>query len=122
MGKQTGTLVALVFVARDLTHRQHLRTMSYAEHVALGAFYKKVIPLVDEFVEAYQGRFNDLLEITLGDNDFEGEIADILEQQMAWIEDNRESICPKAETALNNSLDEIVTLYQRTLYKLRFLS
>jgi hypothetical protein len=120
--KKTGMMVAMIFVARDLTHRQHLRTGSYAEHVALGAFYEGVIPLVDGFVEAYQGRFNELLEIPLGDNEFEGEISDILEQQMAWIDDNRAQICPKTETALNNSLDEIVTLYQSTLYKLRFLA
>ena len=120
--KKTGMMVAMIFVARDLTHRQHLRTTSYAEHVALGAFYEGVIPLVDGFVEAYQGRFNELLDIPLGDNEFEGEISDILEQQMAWIDDNRAQICPKTETALNNSLDEIVTLYQSTLYKLRFLA
>lgn len=122
MSKMTGQMVAMVFVARDLTHRQHLRTGSYAEHKALGGFYEGVIPLVDAFVEAYQGQFNELLDIPLIDNEFEGEISDILEQQMAWIDDNRPSICPKSESALNNALDEIVTLYQTTLYKLRFLA
>lgn len=112
----------MVFVARDLAHRQHLRTGSYAEHVALGAFYEGIIPRVDGFVEAYQGRFNELLDIPLGDNEFEGAIDEILEQQMAWIEDNREKICPKEESALNNELDTVVNLYQTTLYKLRFLA
>lgn len=112
----------MIFVARDLTHRQHLRTTSYAEHMALGAFYEGVIPLVDGFVEAYQGRFNELLDIPMADNEFEGDISEILEQQMSWIEDNREKICPKKETSLNNALDEIVGLYQSTLYKLRFLA
>ncbi len=120
--KQTGMMVAMIFVARDLTHRQHLRTTSYAEHMALGAFYEGVIPLVDGFVEAYQGRFNELLDIPMADNEFEGDISEILEQQMSWIEDNREKICPKKETSLNNALDEIVGLYQSTLYKLRFLA
>jgi hypothetical protein len=120
--KQTGMMVAMVFVARDLTHRQHLRTTSYAEHMALGAFYEGVIPLIDGFVEAYQGRFNELLDIPMADNEFEGDIGEILEQQMAWIDDNRGQICPKEESALNNALDEIVTLYQSTLYKLRFLA
>lgn len=112
----------MIFVARDLTHRQHLRTTSYAEHMALGGFYEGVIPLIDGFVEAYQGRFNELLDIPMADNEFEGDIGDILEQQMAWIEDNRELICPKKDTSLNNALDEIVMLYQSTLYKLRFLA
>jgi len=115
-------MVSMVFVARDLAHRQHLRTGSYAEHKALGAFYKEIIPRVDGFVDAYQGQFNGLLDITLGDNEFEGSIDEILEQQMAWIEDNREKICPRKESALNNELDTVVNLYQTTLYKLRFLA
>jgi hypothetical protein len=119
---KAGELVAMVFVGRDMAHRAHLRTRSYAEHMALGGFYEGIIALVDGFAEGYQGRFNELLDIPLADNDFEGEIADVLEQQMAWIEDNREGIAPRDETALHNALDEIVSLYQSTLYKLRFLS
>jgi hypothetical protein len=122
MSKHTGTMVSMIFVARDLTHRQHLRTVSYAEHVALGEFYEKVIPLIDAFVEAYQGRFNEIVEIPLGDNEFEGEISDILQQQLAWIDDNRAKVVPKNEPALNSSLDNIVNLYEVTLYKLRFLA
>lgn len=114
-------LVGLLFLARDLAHRQHLRTRSYAEHMALDGFYNGVIPLVDSFAEQYQGRFNELLSVPLMDNSYEGEIADVLDQQMAWIEDSREDICPRSETALHNAIDEIVALYQSTLYKLRFL-
>ena len=77
---------------------------------------------MDAFVEAYQGRYNELLEIPLVENDFEGEIADVLNQQLAWIEDNREDVCPRTESALHNLIDEIVTLYQRTLYKLKLLN
>lgn len=121
MSKQAGQMVAMVFVGRDMAHRAHWRTHSYAEHMALGAFYEGVIELLDGFVEQYQGRYNELLDVPLADNEFEGEIADILEQQMAWIEDNREQICSRDETALHNVIDEIVGLYQTTLYKLRFL-
>lgn len=122
MSKHAGQLVALAFLGRDLAHRAHLGTRSYAEHVALGEFYEGVIPLVDSFAEAYQGRYGELLEIPLMDNEFEGEIADVLEQQMAWIEDNREKVCPRSESALHNEIDAIVHIYQTTLYKLRFLA
>jgi hypothetical protein len=120
--KHAGQMISMAFLGRDLAHRAHLRTTSYAEHQALGEFYEGVIPLVDSFAEAYQGRFNDLLDIPLIDNEYEGEIADVLEQQMAWIEDNREKICPRKESSLHNEIDSIVSLYQRTLYKLRFLA
>ncbi len=114
--------VALVFLGRDMAHRAHLKTRSYAEHMALGGFYEGVIPLIDSFAEAYQGRYNELLDVPLMDNEFEGEIADVLEQQMAWIEDHREQICPRDESALHNEIDAVVALYQQTLYKLRFLA
>jgi hypothetical protein len=122
MGKKTGEMVSMVLLGRDLAHRAHWKTTSYAEHMALGAFYEGILVPLDAFVEQYQGQFNQRLEVPLGDNDFEGDISEILDQQLMWIEKNRQEICPKNETALNNVLDEIAALYQSTLYKLRFLS
>ena len=122
MSLNAGSYVALLFLARDLAHRAHLRTRSYAEHVALNGFYENIIEHADSFAEAYQGRFNELLDIPLVDNEFEGEIADILEQQLEMIEASRQAIVPRSETALQNIIDEAVALYQSTLYKLRFLA
>jgi hypothetical protein len=105
-----------------LAHRAHWKTTSYAQHVALQQFYESVLARLDEFVEQYQGRYDELLDVPLADNEFEGAIADVLDQQLAWVEDNREKICPREESALHNVIDEIVAIYQSTLYKLRFLS
>lgn len=116
--KKTGEMVAMVLLGRDLAHRAHWRTTSYAEHMALGAFYDALVPLIDQFVEQYQGAMRARLDVPLADNEFDGEIEEILEQQMAWIEDNRTSICPRDETALHNVIDEIVGLYQKTIYLL----
>jgi hypothetical protein len=115
-------MVAMVLLGRDLAHRAHWKTPSYAAHMALQGFYEGVLPLLDGFVEQYQGRYQELLDVPLADNEFEGEIADVLDQQMAWIEDNRAKICPREESSLHNIIDEIVGIYQSTLYKLRFLS
>jgi hypothetical protein len=107
-----------------MAHRAHLKATgpgSFAAHMALGNFYEWIVERADAFAEAYQGRYNELLEIPLLENEYAGEIADVLEQQMAWIEDNREQICKRNETALHNLIDEAVALYQSTLYKLRFL-
>lgn len=114
--------IGLLFMSRDVAHREHLRTSSYAAHKALNKFYEGVIELADSFAEAYQGRFNRLLDIPLLDNRNDGEIADVLQSHCDWIEENRTAICPKTETAINNIIDEIVGLYYSTLYKLRFLS
>lgn len=122
MKKLAGEMVAMVMLGRDLAHRAHWKTSSYSEHKALQEFYEKVVDVLDTFVEQYQGRYNELLDVPLADNEFEGEIADILDQQMAWIEDNRTNICSRDETALHNVIDEIVGTYQRALYRLRFLA
>ena len=117
-----GRMVSMVLLGRDLAHRAHWRTASYSEHVALERFYGTVLGQVDQFVEAWQGQYNELLDVPLADNDFEGEIADVLEQQMAWIQDNREAVVPGGEASLLNMIDTIVGVYQTTLYKLRFLA
>jgi len=122
--REASQYVALLFLARDMAHRAHLKATgpgSFAAHNALGSFYEGIVQRADAFAEAYQGRYNELLDIPLLENEYAGEIADVLEQQMTWIEDSREQICKRNETALHNLIDEAVSLYQSTLYKLRFL-
>lgn len=117
----SGQFVSMLFLARDIAHIVHLKTRSFAEHKTLEGFYDSVIPLADDFAQQYQGRFNEALEIPLSTNENKGTIADVLEKQMQWIEDNRQAIVPRTETAIQNKIDEIVALYQNTLYQLRFL-
>ena len=51
-----GRLIALLFLSREYAHRAHLRTTSYAQHVALGEFYPSIVDIADSLTEAYQGR------------------------------------------------------------------
>lgn len=51
-----GRLIAIMFLSRDVAHREHLRTQSYAQHMALGSFYEGIIDRADAIAEAYQGR------------------------------------------------------------------
>lgn len=122
MENKAGMFTAIVLLGRDLSHRAHWKTDSYSVHVALQEFYESVLEFIDEFVEKYQGRFGERIDVPLADNEFEGDISDILEQQMAWIEDNRDAIVDRSETALHNVIDEVVGVYQRALYKLRMLA
>ena len=116
-----GKYVALLFLARDIAHRVHLKTRSYAEHKALNEFYDEIVDKADDFAEAYQGCYNELLNIPLLTNEYKGNIVDVLEKQKQWIESNRNAIVPRENTALHNIIDEAVGLYDSTLYKLRFL-
>ena len=119
-----GQFIAVLFLARDLAHRAHLRTTgpgSFAAHEALGEFYPAVVDLADTLTEAYQGCELVLIDIPLLDNEFPGEIKESLQAQLKWLKANRYKAVKREETHLQNIIDEIVALYDRTIYKLHFL-
>lgn len=51
-----GEFVMKALHARTNAHVLHLKSRSYARHVALGDFYDVLVDLLDGYVEAYQGR------------------------------------------------------------------
>lgn len=101
-------------------HILHLTTKSYAEHKALQGYYTKVDDLVDDFVEAFQGKYGLLHDFTA---DY------VLPEQpvayMTYLKDEvatlRRSEKFPQDSELQNSVDEIAQLIDSTLYKLRFL-
>lgn len=116
-----GQFIALLFLARDLAHREHLRTVSFAQHMALGEFYPAIVDLADSLAEAHQGRHGIIKDIPLLESEYKGSIAEILRQQLAWLEKNRYKAVPKEDTPLQNIIDEVVSQYLSTLYKLENL-
>lgn len=114
--------VGMLFLARDVTHSVHLNTRSYAKHVALQGFYEGVVGLADDFAEAYQGRHGLIGPITLMSAKKTSNVVEFLQDQLAEIDANRYKFCDKEETSIQNIIDEIVSLYESTLYKLRFLA
>lgn len=121
-----GNFIAVLFLARDIAHLEHLRTTgpgSDARHRALAEFYEEIISLADELTESFQGR--EILEGRPGvvdiprlDNAFPGEIIGSMKKQCKWIESNRYKAVPKADTVLQNIIDEVVKRYLRTIFKL----
>lgn len=110
--------VSLVLLARDVTHLAHWKTKSYAEHKALNEFYDGVLELIDGFVEQYQGYYGNRMDIKRSEDDGKASPKEVLEYQCEWIEMKRYSICAKEDTALQNTIDEILRQYQSTLYML----
>ena len=115
-----GEFIALLFLAREIAHREHLKTKSYAQHKALGKFYPAIIGLADQIAEAYQGCEGKLLTIPYLKNTSQGSIDSILKAQLDWIVKHRAKLTD--ETSIQNLIDEVVAQYQSTLYKLKFLS
>jgi hypothetical protein len=113
-------IIGLLFYARTITHMEHLKTKSYAQHVALGSFYDGIIDLADSLAEAYQGCEGIMKDIPIFGKASTESIDDFLENQMNMIEKLRKSASSKS--AIQNIIDEVVGLYLSTLYKLRNLS
>ena len=114
--------VGILFLARDVTHSVHLNTRSYSKHKALNKFYDEIIEVADDFAEAYQGRHGLIGPISLMSAKKTSNVIEFLEGQLAEIESVRYDVCDKADTSMQQLIDNIVQLYLSTLYKLRFLA
>lgn len=115
-------LIAIMFLSREIAHREHLNTKSYAQHMALGSFYDDIVDNADSIAEAYQGRNGLIGKIPMLSEDSTGDIADILEKHLGMIEKLRYTAVEKSDTAIQNLIDTAVETYLSTLYKLRNLS
>jgi DUF1680 family protein len=114
--------VGLLFLARDVTHSVHLNTRSYSKHVALNIFYDRIIGAADDFAEAYQGRHGMIGPITLHSAKKTSNVIEFLEDSLKQIEAARYEVCDKSDSSLQQLIDNIVEIYLRTLYKLKFLA
>ena len=112
-------LVMMLFHSRTNAHLQHFQTKSYAAHKALNEYYDGIIGLVDDLVEAYQG-MHGVQDSYEADFMIETDSVDMLSSIREWIAENRTEVCP--ESHIQNIIDEIQTLIDSTLYKLKELS
>lgn len=110
--------VSMALMGRDMAHLAHWKTKSYAEHKALGEFYDGLLDLIDGFVEQYQGAYGKRMDIERAEDDKKGSIREVLDYQAEWLEMYRYQICERDESALQNTIDEILRLYQSTAYLL----
>jgi len=114
--------LGLLFLARDVAHSVHLNTRSFSKHEALNIFYNRIIGAADDFAEAYQGRYGLIGPITLHSAKKTSNVIEFLEDSLAEIEAARYEVCDKTDSSLQQLIDNIIEIYLRTLYKLRFLA
>lgn len=114
--------LGILFLARDVAHSVHLNTRSFSKHTALNIFYERIIGAADDFAEAYQGRHGLIGAITLQSAKKTNNITEFLEDSLKQIEDARYDVCDKSDSSLQQLIDNIIEIYLRTLYKLRFLA
>lgn len=111
-------LIARCFAARTATHLAHLKTRSYAAHVALAEFYDAVVGLADSFAECYQGVYG-VIDTYPACEICTGELRPVKELR-EWLAENR-SKASRGQPELGNLIDELSALCDRTIYKLATL-
>ena len=110
--------IGIMFAGRTVTHRQHLKTKSYAEHKALNKFYDEIVDLVDDLAEATQGQYG-ILDIPFVNVSMPKDSATFLKGQLAELDKVTSGV---KEDYLISIYQEVQKLYRSTLYKLVNLS
>jgi hypothetical protein len=118
--KKVASVFALMLLhAVTNNHINHWRTKSFSIHSALGDFYSGLGDLVDDFVEAYMGKYGQLEEYVefyaLPNKDALAE----LEELSTNVKQLRGKLPQDSE--LQNLVDEIADSIDSTIYKVKFL-
>ena len=117
-----GQFVSTLMASRTQAHIFHLQTPSFAAHTALQLYYEGIIPLVDGFVESYQGKYGVITgygNIALQEYESCEAIIMFFETLCMYVEKSRQML--PQDSYLQNQIDTIVELIKSTIYKLRFL-
>lgn len=114
-----GTLALMVLHVLTNLRLQHWKTRSYAAHEALGGAYSDLGDELDKFVEMYQGR-KGVIDNADVPFQMEGDSIMTLRTLRRFIDDNRDMMCSESE--IQNQIDEILAVIDKTLYKLEMLS
>lgn len=120
MTYECAELVARCFDARTAAHFAHLRTRSYAAHMALGEFYDAIAEAADRFAECHMGQEGPLDDFPPITPDPRVDMLTYLPAMHKWVKDNRNK-CSNGSTELANLIDEILSVIDKTFYKLKFL-
>lgn len=114
-------MISLLFHSQIQTHTLHLQTQSFAEHKALNDYYDGIGGLVDGIVESYQGKYG----ILKGYKSYPISEYSSTEATTKYLK----TLCDKVtklrkccdDSWIQNEIDNVCTLINSTLYKLRFL-
>ena len=121
--KKLVEIVSELFHSETQSHMFHLQTKSFAEHMALGTFYDEIVDLSDALIEDFQGQYGVLQK-------YESFIIKSYVDKNTTLAyfDNLRSNVQKLRTTvsedsnLQNQIDNIITLINSTVYKIKNLS
>ena len=119
MSQGCGELVWGLLNGVTTAHVYHLKSRSYAQHMALGELYEKLSDLTDALVEAYQGAYGLVDDYPTTFELPAGDAVQWLRGFSRFLRERRADV--GNDTELQNICDEIAALLDTTNYKLTFL-
>ena len=108
--------VGMLMNSREQAHAFHRMTNSYAQHKALQSYYEGIVPLLDDWAEAYMGKYGRLKRITTNKR-FLRDPKKARAYFKTLLARVRRMKLPK-DTYLRSVQDEITTLIRQTMYML----
>lgn len=108
--------ISLLMTSRNQAHTFHLLTTSFAMHKALQDYYEGIVPLLDDWAEAYMGKYGRFPKVKIAQR-VSSDPKQSAKYFRGLLASLRKLKLPK-DTYLQNIQDEIVALIRSTLYKL----
>jgi hypothetical protein len=115
-----------IFESREMAHVYHLTVKgeqgSHAKHLALGEYYDKIIGMLDELIEVYQGEY-EVIEGYDAIDTSSAKSTDAIEyfkSLAGFVRSERTKCFKEEETHYHNIIDDILVLIYKTLYKLKY--
>ena len=112
-------LTALLLHSRTQAHIYHFLTKKYSQHKALEQYYTSIVPLLDSYTEAYQGKYGLIKDYKLNKPFSENPKTMIKYFNDLLVEIKKVNI---PDQYLQNIVDSVYELVYKTLYMLSYLS
>jgi hypothetical protein len=113
--KKSNVLMAsYILHSRTQAHIFHFKTKSYAEHKALQGYYEGIIPLIDSYIEGFQGKYGILSGYKSMNYSEDISTKNIIKYFNSLLVVISKTIVP--DTYLKNILDSVTELIRKTIY------
>lgn len=117
---KAAAFISMILESATQAHIYHLQSDSYAQHMALCAYYTGMPATIDALVELLQGRYGIVKGYKapapyLEDNN----VVEYFKALLDMAESERANL--PQDSNIQNSVDTVIDLIQSTLYKLTFL-
>lgn len=114
-----GDFIGRLLMSAPMVHMLHLQTGDFAKHIALNELYDGLPDAVDVVIEEFQGLY-DVVPTYATYAPFNANPVTFVSDLAAFVRNNRTCMGPCSSIQAN--IDSMLTLIQKTLYKLKKLS